>query len=79
MSLTPDELLTTTRTVRRRLDVTRPVEREVIEDCLRLAQQAPSGSNAQKWNFVVVTDASKRARLGEIWCPVPTGISPPRK
>jgi nitroreductase len=68
LSLTPDELLATTRTVRRRLDLTRPVEREVLEECLRLAQQAPSGSNAQKWHFVVVTDASKRAELGELWC-----------
>jgi nitroreductase len=66
-ALTTDELLTTTRTVRRRLDVTRPVEREVLEECLRIAQQAPSGSNAQKWHFVVVMDASTRARLGELW------------
>jgi len=65
--LTPDELLSTTRTVRRRLDLTRPVEREVLEECLRLAQQAPSGSNAQKWHFVVVTDKSRRAELGELW------------
>jgi nitroreductase len=67
LSLTPDELLSTTRAVRRRLDLTRPVERTVLEECLRLAQQAPSGSNAQKWQFVVVTDATKRAALGELW------------
>jgi nitroreductase len=67
LPLTPDELLSTTRTVRRRLDLTRPVEREVLEECLRLAQQAPSGSNAQKWHFVVVADASKRAELGQLW------------
>jgi nitroreductase len=66
-ALTPDELLTTTRAVRRRLDLTRPVEREVLEECLRIAQQAPSGSNAQKWHFVVVTDPAKRAALGELW------------
>ena len=65
--LTPDELLSTTRAVRLRLDLTRPVERAVIEDCLRLAQQAPSGSNAQKWHFVVVTDPAKRAALGDLW------------
>ena len=65
--LTPDELLSTTRAVRRRLDFTRPVEREVIEECLRLAQQAPSGSNSQKWHFVVVMDAGKRAEVGELW------------
>jgi nitroreductase len=66
-SLTPDELLSTTRAVRRRLDLTRPVEHEVLEECLRLAQQAPSGSNAQKWHFVVVTDPATRAQLGALW------------
>ena len=65
--LTPDELLSTTRAVRRRLDLSRPVEREVLEECLRLAQQAPSGSNEQKWHFVVVTDSAKRAAVGELW------------
>ncbi len=65
--LTPDELLATTRSVRRRLDLERPVEREVLEECLRLAQQAPTASYAQNWHFVVVTDAGKRAALGELW------------
>jgi nitroreductase len=67
LELTPDELLTTTRAVRRRLDLTRPVEREVLEECLRLAQQAPTASYRQHWHFVVVTDAAKRAALGELW------------
>ena len=67
LDLTPDQLLTTTRSVRRRLDLTRPVEREVLEQCLRLAQQAPSGSNQQHWHFVVVTDAAKRAALADMW------------
>lgn len=67
LDLTPDELLTTTRSVRRRLDLTRPVEREVLEQCLRLAQQAPSGSNRQGWHFVVVTGAGKRAALADLW------------
>jgi nitroreductase len=65
--LTPDELLSTTRSVRKRLDLTRPVEREVLEDCLRLAQQAPTASYAQNWHFVVVTDAGRRAALAELW------------
>jgi nitroreductase len=65
--LTPDELLATTRAVRKRLDLTRPVEREVLEGCLRLAQQAPTASYAQNWHFVVVTDAGERAALGELW------------
>jgi nitroreductase len=65
--LTPDELLATTRSVRRRLDLTRPVERGLLEECLLLAQQAPSASYAQNWHFVVVTDAAERAALGELW------------
>jgi nitroreductase len=67
LDLTPDELLSTTRAVRRRLDLERPVEREVLEECLQLAQQAPTASYSQNWHFVVVTDAAKRAALGELW------------
>ncbi|MCA9874641.1 MAG: nitroreductase family protein [Anaerolineales bacterium] len=64
---TVDTLLTTTRTVRKRLDFDRPVEREVIERCLKIAIQAPTGSNAQGWHFVVVTDADKKAKIGELY------------
>ena len=67
LDLTPDELLSTTRAVRKRLDLTQPVEREVLEECLQLAQQAPTASYSQNWHFVVVTDAEKRAAIGEIW------------
>lgn len=67
LELTPDELLSTTRAVRKRLDLTRPVEREVLEDCLRLAQQAPTASYSQNWHFVVVTDPEKRAALADLW------------
>jgi nitroreductase len=67
LDLTPDELLATTRSVRKRLDLTRPVEREVLEECLGLAQQAPTASYAQNWHFVVVTDPEQRAGLGELW------------
>lgn len=62
-----DRLLGTTRAVRRRLDLARPVPGEVILECMRLAQQAPSGTNRQGWRFLVVTDARKRARLGELY------------
>jgi nitroreductase len=62
-----DRLLTTTRAVRKRLDLARPVPREVILDCLRLSTQAPSGSNAQGWRWVVVTDADKRRGLAEVY------------
>ncbi|HEX8768635.1 MAG TPA: nitroreductase family protein, partial [Jatrophihabitans sp.] len=65
--LTPDELLTTTRTVRKRLDLTRPVPRELIRDCLEVALQAPSGSNRQHWAWVVVTDAGQRRAIGEVY------------
>lgn len=64
---TVDQLLTTTRAVRKRLDLDRPVPPEVIDACLQLAIQAPSGSNAQHWRFVVVTDSVKRTRLAEIY------------
>ncbi len=67
LDLTPDELLSTTRAVRKRLDLTRPVEREVLEECLQLAQQAPTGGYQQNWHFVVVQDADKRAALAELW------------
>ncbi len=62
-----DRLLTTTRAVRKRLDLDRPVEREVILDCLRLATQAPTGSNSQGWRFVVVTDSAKRSVIADYY------------
>jgi nitroreductase len=64
---TVDELLTTTRAVRKRLDLTRPVGREVILECIRLAMQAPTASNAQDWRWVIVTDADKRAAIADIY------------
>jgi nitroreductase len=67
LQLTPDELLSTTRAVRKRLDLTRPVPRAVLEECLTLAQQAPSGSNSQPWHFLMVTDPAKRAALADIY------------
>jgi nitroreductase len=60
---TVDELLTTTRSVRKRLDLARPVEPEIVEECIALATQAPSGSNAQTWEFVVVTEPELRAEV----------------
>jgi nitroreductase len=65
--LSPDELLTTTRAVRRRLDLTRPVERSLIEECAAIALQAPNGGNRQRVHFVVVTDEDKRKSLAEIY------------
>ena len=56
LNLTVDEVLSTTRAVRRRLDVTRPVPRTVIEECLELALQAPNGSNRNDWRWIIVDD-----------------------
>lgn len=55
-----DHLLTTTRSVRRRLDPSRPVAREAILDCIRIAQQAPTGSNLQTWRWLVIDDPARR-------------------
>jgi nitroreductase len=62
-----DEVLRTTRAVRRRLDLDRPVPREVILECLQLAIQAPTASNRQDWRWLVVTDPDKRAALAELY------------
>ena len=67
LQLSPDEMLTTTRSVRKRLDFSRPVEPEVIRECLELALQAPTGANSQGWHFVVVTDQEQRKALGAIY------------
>ena len=62
-----DKLLTTTRAVRKRLDLSRPVPDQIIRDCLELTLQAPTGSNKQGWRWMVVTDAAKRAALADIY------------
>ena len=62
-----DRLLTTTRSVRKRLDLDKPVEKDVILECLRIALQAPTGSNAQRWRWVIVTDPDKRKAVGELY------------
>ena len=64
---TVDHLLTSTRAVRKRLDFGRPVPPEVIEECLQLALQAPTGGNSQGWRWLVVTDEAKRAALADIY------------
>ncbi len=62
-----DRLLTSTRSVRKRLDYSRPVPREVIQECLEIAIQAPTGSNQQGWSFMVVTDAAKKKALADLY------------
>jgi nitroreductase len=67
LGLTNDELLSTTRAVRKRLDFDRPVPMAVLHECMDLALQAPTGSNAQGWQFMLVTDAAKRAKIGDYY------------
>ena len=67
LGLSVHEVLTTTRSVRRRLDLDRPVDDELIKECLEYAVQAPTGSNRQGWRFVVVTDPEKRAGLADLY------------
>ena len=57
-----DKLLTTTRSIRRRLDLSRPVPPALIEECLEVAVQSPSATNTQKWRFLVVREAEKTGR-----------------
>jgi nitroreductase len=65
--MTPDELLTTTRAVRKRLDLNRPVPRELLLECVDIALQAPTGSNRQGWHFVFVEDADTKAALADLY------------
>ncbi len=67
LDLTPDELLTTTRAVRKRLDFDRPVDLDVVRECLEIAIQAPTGSNAQGWHWVVVTDPDTKMALADLY------------
>ena len=67
LGLSNDDLLGTTRAVRKRLDFDREVPESVIEECMELAVQAPSGSNSQGWQFMFVTDPDKRAAIGDFY------------
>lgn len=75
LGLTVDEALATTRAVRKRLDLTRPVPRIILEECLELALQAPNGANRNGWRWIIVDDATLiaklaheyRAAMGVLW------------
>jgi nitroreductase len=77
LDLTPDQLLSTTRTVRKRLDLSRPVQRDLLEQCFDLALQAPTGGNQQGWHFVVVTDADQKEALAELYRKSKSETEPP--
>lgn len=67
LDLSLDELLTTTRTVRKRLDFDKPVSRELIQSCIDIALQAPNGSNRQRWNWVAVDDVELKEKIAELY------------
>src|SRR6201998_493015 len=67
LNLSVDEVLTTTRSVRKRVYVQKPVSPEVLMECLELAVQAPTGSNSQGWQWVFVEDAEKKKAIGDIY------------
>ena len=67
LDLSADEVLSTTRAVRKRLDFDKPVPMDVIRECLEYATQAPTGSNAQGWHFLFVTDEAKKAKIAELY------------
>jgi nitroreductase len=67
LGLSADEVLSTTRAVRKRLDFDKPVEREVLMECLDLALQAPTGSNSQGWHFLFITDAAKKKAIADFY------------
>ena len=62
-----EHVLRTTRSVRRRIDFERPVERETLEQCIEIATQAPTGALAENWRFLVVTDPDKKLALAKLY------------
>ena len=67
LNLSVDEVLATTRAVRKRLDFEKPVEPEIIKECLEAAIQSPTGSNAQSWQWLVVTDSEQKTALADLY------------
>jgi len=67
LNLTADEVLSTTRSVRKRLDFDKPVDRATVEECLEIALQAPTGSNSQGWHWIVVEDDELKAHIADVY------------
>jgi nitroreductase len=79
LNLSADEVLTTTRAVRKRLDLTKPVSREVIEECVEIALQAPNGSNRNLWHWIVVDDRALIAQLAGVYKAAMADVAPNMK
>lgn len=67
LPLNSDDLLSTTRAVRKRLDLSRPVPRELVQECVDLAFQAPTGSNRQSWHFLIIEDAATKKAIADLY------------
>jgi len=67
LGLSADEVLTTTRSVRKRLDLTRAVPRDVLIECIDIAHQSPTGSNSMRWRWMIIEDAAKRQAIADIY------------
>jgi nitroreductase len=67
LGLSADEVLTTTRAVRKRLDLTRQVPRDVLVECIDIAHQSPTGSNSQRWRWMIIDDADKKRAIADIY------------
>ena len=69
LPLDADQLLTSTRAVRKRLDFSRPVDDQLIRECVEVAMQSPSGSNNMTMRLVIVRDEAKRKAIGDAIVP----------
>ena len=82
LGLSADEVLTTTRSVRKRLDLTRAVPRDVLIECIEIAHQSPTGSNSQRWRWMIIDDVAKRRAIADIYranfAAAYAGAPPPR-
>ncbi len=67
LGLSADEVLTTTRSVRKRLDFDRPVSREIITECIEIAHQSPSGSNSMRWRWLIIDDQERKDFLAALY------------
>jgi nitroreductase len=67
IEMTTDTLLSTTRSVRKRLDLSRDVPLGLVRECLEIALQAPTSANRQHWSFIVIVDAEQKRRVAEIY------------